>query len=72
MEALLASDPARQGFCFGTAPALADVYLVPQVERAHRFKVDLQRWPLIQQVNVACARLEAFRRATPAVQPDAR
>ncbi|HEX6362017.1 MAG TPA: maleylacetoacetate isomerase [Albitalea sp.] len=71
IEALLAADPLRGRFCFGDAPTLADVYLVPQVESARRFQVDLDRWPLIRQVDAACARLEAFRAASPAVQPDA-
>lgn len=71
LEALLAADTARGAFCFGDAPTLADVYLVPQVESARRFKVDLARWPLIGAVDAACARLAAFRNAAPAVQPDA-
>jgi len=70
-EALLAADPQRGDFCFGDAPTLADVYLVPQVESARRFKVDIARWPLIQAVDAACSRLEAFRAAAPAAQPDA-
>ncbi len=71
LEALLAADPARGDFCFGHAPTLADVYLVPQVESARRFKVDLARWPRIRAVDAACSRLEGFQRAAPAVQPDA-
>ena len=71
LEALLAADTARGAFCFGNAPTLADVYLVPQVESARRFKVDLARWPLIGAVDAACAQLDAFRRAAPALQPDA-
>ncbi|URI07071.1 maleylacetoacetate isomerase [Aquincola tertiaricarbonis] len=70
-EALLAADPARGNFSFGDAPTLADVYLVPQVESARRFKVDVARWPRLHAVDQACGRLEAFRRAAPAVQPDA-
>ena len=70
-EALLAADPKRGTFCFGNAPTLADVYLVPQVESARRFKVDLTRWPRIRAVDEACAALEAFRLAAPAMQPDA-
>jgi maleylpyruvate isomerase len=69
-EALLASDRARGPFCFGDVPTLADVYLVPQVESARRFRVDLAAWPLIAQVDAACGRLEAFRAAAPAMQPD--
>lgn len=70
-EALLAADPARGDFSFGDAPTLADVYLVPQVESARRFKVDVARWPRLHAVDQACGRLDAFRRAAPAVQPDA-
>jgi maleylpyruvate isomerase len=72
LEALLAGDPRRQGFCYGNTPTVADVYLVPQVESARRFGVDLQRWPLIVQVDETCARIDAFQRAAPARQPDAR
>ncbi len=71
LEAMLAEDPRRGDFCFGGAPSLADVYLVPQVESARRFKVDLGRWPLISAVDQACGQLEAFRLAAPTQQPDA-
>jgi maleylpyruvate isomerase len=71
METLLAADRGRGAFCHGGAPGLADVYLVPQVESARRFKVDLSRWPLISAVDAACAQLEAFQRAAPAAQADA-
>jgi maleylpyruvate isomerase len=71
IEALLSKNPQRGDFCFGSTPTLADVYLVPQVESARRFKVDLARWPLVQAVDAACAQLEAFRKAAPSAQPDA-
>lgn len=71
LEAKLAADTRRGDFCFGTTPGLADVYLVPQVESARRFRIDLARWPNIRAVDAACAELEAFRRAAPALQPDA-
>ncbi|MCO5357709.1 maleylacetoacetate isomerase [Acidovorax kalamii] len=71
IEALLARDTQRGDFCFGSTPTLADVYLVPQVESARRFKVDVSRWPLVQAVDAACAQLEAFRKAAPSAQPDA-
>lgn len=71
VEALLAQDTDRGDFCFGGRPGLADVYLVPQVESARRFQVDLSRWPRIAAVDAACQQLDAFRRAAPAAQPDA-
>jgi maleylpyruvate isomerase len=70
-EALLAADTARGAFSFGNAPTVADVYLIPQVESARRFKVDLARWPLISAIDQACSELDAFKRAAPAAQPDA-
>ena len=70
-EALLAADTKRGEFSFGHTPTLADVYLIPQVESARRFKVDLGRWPLICAVDAACAKLDAFRLAAPGLQPDA-
>ncbi len=71
IETLLAGDAQRGDFCFGSMPTLADVYLVPQVESARRFKLDLARWPLISAVDTVCSQLDAFRRAAPAVQSDA-
>lgn len=70
-EALLAADPTRGRFSFGDAPTLADVYLIPQVESARRFKVDIHRWPAIEVIDKICVELDAFRRAAPAKQPDA-
>jgi maleylpyruvate isomerase len=71
LERLLQADPARGDFCFGNTPTVADVYLIPQVESARRFQVDLTPYPAILAVDTACARLPAFARAAPAVQPDA-
>ena len=71
IEALLAADATRGDFCFDRAPTLADVYLIPQVESARRFKADMSRWPLIGAVDAACAKIDAFQRAAPAMQPDA-
>jgi maleylpyruvate isomerase len=71
IEALLAADTQRGDFCFGRTPTLADVYLIPQVESARRFKIDLARWPLISAVDAACGRIDAFSKAAPALQPDA-
>ena len=68
---MLSADARRGDFCFGNTPSLADVYLVPQVESARRFKVDMTRWPRIRAIDTACAQIEAFRLAAPALQPDA-
>jgi maleylpyruvate isomerase len=69
-DALLAADPGRGDFCFGEAPTLADVALIPQIEIARRFKVDIRRWPRLEAIDKTCSGIDAFRRATPACQPD--
>jgi maleylpyruvate isomerase len=71
LEAMLQADNSRGAFCFGNAPTIADVYLIPQVEGARRFKVDLTPYPAILAIDQACSQLPAFRDAAPAVQPDA-
>jgi maleylpyruvate isomerase len=70
-EALIAADKTRGRFSFGDTPTLADVYLIPQVESARRFNVDMNRWPLISAIDKACGELEAFQKAAPMAQPDA-
>ena len=71
LEALIASPASQVRYCFGDTPTVADVYLIPQVESARRFKVDLTRWPKIMAIDAHCATLAAFADAAPARQPDA-
>lgn len=70
-EAILAADTQRTGFSFGSTPTIADAYLIPQIESARRFKLDLGRWPLIMAIDANCNALEAFKRAAPMAQADA-
>jgi maleylacetoacetate isomerase len=67
VEALIEGAP----FCLGSQPTLADLYLVPQVAAARRFKVPVDDLPKIARVVAHCATLEAFKRAAPESQPDA-
>ena len=70
-ESLLATDSTREDFSFGDSPTLADVYLIPQIESARRFKIDLSQWPLIVSVEEKCMQLAAFQKAAPMQQIDA-
>jgi maleylpyruvate isomerase len=70
-QALVEARDEDGPFAFGGQPTLADVYLVPQIESARRFKVDMGRWPRLQRIDAACSGLEPFERAAPAAQPDA-
>jgi maleylpyruvate isomerase len=58
-------------FMFGEAITLADIFIVPQMYNARRFKCDLEPYPTLRSI---CAHLEvlpAFANATPEMQPDA-
>ncbi|WP_457092229.1 maleylacetoacetate isomerase [Microvirga sp. P5_D2] len=67
IEALIEPGP----YAFGSRITLADVYLVPQVFNARRFKIPLDSYPKIVAVDAACAEHRAFRDAAPENQPDA-
>ncbi|MBL8740821.1 MAG: maleylacetoacetate isomerase [Myxococcales bacterium] len=58
-------------FTIGDALSLADVFLVPQIYSAKRFKVDLSAYPFIAGVASRLEELPAFASAHPDKQPDA-
>ena len=70
-EALLEKNNNRLNFSYGDTPTLADIYLIPQIESARRFKLDLSQWPLIASIEAACMQLDAFKNAAPMQQLDA-
>jgi maleylacetoacetate isomerase len=67
IEALIGDE----GWCFGPAPRLADVYLVPQLYAARRFSVPLDAYPRILRVEALAAAHPTFRATHPSAQPDA-
>jgi len=61
----------KTGYCFDEIlPSMADVYLLPQVYAAHRFKVDLTPYPRILRVEKLALDHWAFQAAHPDAQPD--
>jgi maleylpyruvate isomerase len=58
-------------FCFGDAPTLADLCLVPQMTNARRFGVDVAAFPRLLKAEAAAKQLKAFADAAPEQQPDA-
>ena len=71
LEKRLATEKETGKFCHRDTPGFADITLVPQVANANRFKVDLTLFPNIRRINDECLKLEPFRKAMPANQPDA-
>jgi len=69
LEALVAQH--GKGWCFGSAPTLADCYLIPQIYSARRFNVALDAFPRLLAIDEAAGGHPAFAAAHPDVQPDA-
>jgi maleylacetoacetate isomerase len=69
-EGHLAKEAHGGPFCFGNAPGLADICLVPQVFSAQRFGVDITDLTRVSAINAACQALPEFAAAHPAKQPD--
>jgi maleylacetoacetate isomerase len=57
--------PESGSFCFGDAPTVADVFLVPQVANAIRYKVELSPYPRVRRIYEACMQLPAFSMSHP-------
>ncbi|QHE90916.1 maleylacetoacetate isomerase [Pandoraea fibrosis] len=57
-------------WCFGDAPTLADVCLIPQIANAQRMGCDLSAYPRAMAVYVHAQTHPAFLAAAPNLQPD--
>jgi maleylpyruvate isomerase len=68
-ETLIADEAGP--FCFGEAPSMADLCLVPQLANARRFGVDLGAFPRLLKADAAAKNIKAFADAAPERQPDA-
>jgi maleylpyruvate isomerase len=68
-ETLIAGEAGP--FCFGSAPSIADLCLVPQLANARRFGVDVAAYPRLLKAEAAAKAMKAFADAAPDQQPDA-
>ena len=71
LEQMVTEVPKRGKFCFGDAPSLADVFLIPQLYNARRFGCELSGISSLVQIDTNCGALPAFSKAAPEKQPDA-
>lgn len=67
VEKALSSDP----YALGHSVSMVDVYLIPQVYNALRFRQDMTSYPNISRIYHTCRELEAFKIAAPESQMDA-
>jgi maleylacetoacetate isomerase len=56
---------------FGATVTLADIFIVPQMYNARRFKCDLAPYPTLRGICAHLESLPAFAQAAPEQQPDA-
>jgi maleylpyruvate isomerase len=68
-ETLIAGESGP--FCFGAAPTIADLCLVPQLANARRFGVDVSVYPRLLKAEAAARENKAFADAAPDKQVDA-
>lgn len=65
--------PSSGNFCVGEAVTLADIVLAPQVANARRYpQIDLTQFPNITRIDAALGQIDAFHRAAPEQQPEAK
>jgi len=57
-------------YCLGDQLTMADLFVVPHLFSANRFKVDLSPYPYLLRINEECLKLEEFQLAHPHRQPD--
>ncbi len=69
LETQLAQTAGR--YSFGDEVTALDCCLIPQIYGAHRFGVDMGRYPTLSRIDAACRELEAFQKADAAAQVDA-
>src|SRR6266478_5463509 len=56
---------------FGSTLTIADIYIVPQMYNARRFKCDLTPYPTLRAICAHLEALPAFAKAVPEAQPNA-
>jgi len=71
LEEMILTQPRRGKFCFGDAPTLADICLIPQLGNARRYGCDPAKYPAILEIEKNCNTIPAFANAAPEKQPDA-
>lgn len=65
LELWLTAESQPHRYCFGEAVTLADVCLVPLLHAARRFRLPLDDFPRLCEVEAACLALPAFQQAHP-------
>jgi maleylpyruvate isomerase len=70
LEQLVGPAAVERGVCFGEAPGIADLCLVPQMFNARRFACDLEAMPRLVAIDAALSQRPEFQAAAPEKQAD--
>lgn len=70
LEEILPETVIDTGYCFGNAPTMADIFLIPQLYNAKRFNMPIATFPKLFAVNQHCLTIPAFIKASPEQQTD--
>ncbi len=65
-------EPETGKFCHGDTPTLADICLYAQMFNNERFGLDMAPYPTVTRIFRACSQIQAFVKANPLAQPDAK
>lgn len=72
IESMLSHDTRTGRFCYGDAPTIADICLVPHLTSAKMlYGSDLEPYPTVRRIFEACMQIDAFALAHPLQQLDA-
>ncbi|HXC53826.1 MAG TPA: maleylacetoacetate isomerase [Rhizomicrobium sp.] len=72
LEQMLRTSRHTGAFCYGDAPTLADVCLIPQMFNARRVKLEIEdHYPTLARIEAHALAHPAFDAAHPRNQPDA-
>ena len=79
-ERLVRNNPLKPGdknkvtkskmFCFGDHASLADICLIPQVYNGLRHGINMEKYPILNEIYQHCKTLKHFKNASPECQPD--
>lgn len=67
LEQKLSTIERANPVCFGKSVTIADIFLIPQIYNAKRFKFELKDYPIINEINEYCLTIPAFIKAEPGV-----
>ena len=70
LEMVLKNSSQQGLYCVGNNVTMADLFLVPQVNNAYRFDVDMTKYPTIDAIFNHCCKIKEFEDAHPDNQPD--